>query len=455
MNTQILFATVLLFITINACRKSEDIIIEEGNSTYPDWTTETHSNQAEPNYEVVFNQMKVQRFDIKIDADKWTEMQTDLSDKIGSSGGGPGGPPSNITEDPSYFQSSVFYEGKEWYKVGVRYKGNSSLSSAYQMGIKKLSLKLDFDQFEDTYPLLKNQRFYGFKQLNLNNNYDDASLMREKVGADVFRDFGLAAAHTSFCVVYVDFGDGPQYFGVYALVEEVDDTVLDDQFSNGSGNLYKPDGDAAKFSSGTYDEGEMEKKTNEAANDYSDVLALYNAVNSSVRTSDTTLWKSNLEKVFNVDIYLKWLAANTTIQNWDTYGKMTHNYYLYNNPSNGLLTWIPWDNNEAFQVGKMGSALSLELTEVGSDWPLIRYIMNQKEYENKYKQYLGQFINDVFVPATMSSTYAQYADLIREYAYLEESGYTFLSSSAAFDQAISTLQTHVQTRNTAVLNYLQ
>lgn len=58
------------------------------------------------------------------------------------------------------------------------------------------------------------------------------------------------------------------------------------------------------------------------------------------------------------------------MQNWDTYGRMTHNYYLYNNPESGKLEWIPWDNNEALQDGKMGGALSLSLSEVGVNWPL-------------------------------------------------------------------------------------
>lgn len=36
-------------------------------------------------------------------------------------------------------------------------------------GDSKLPLKLDFDEFEDDYPEIENQRFYGFKQLSLAN----------------------------------------------------------------------------------------------------------------------------------------------------------------------------------------------------------------------------------------------------------------------------------------------
>ena len=71
--------------------------------------------------------------------------------------------------------------------------------------------------------------------------------------------------------MYVDHGDGPVYFGLYTLVEEVDDTVLDTQFSDENGNLYKPDGDAASFAAGTYDEDEYVKKNNEDEADFYDV----------------------------------------------------------------------------------------------------------------------------------------------------------------------------------------
>jgi len=238
------------------------------------------------------------------------------------------------------------------------------------------------------------------------------------------------------------------------LVEEVADTVLESQFNDDDGNLYKPDGDAASFASGTFDESEMEKKSNEDESDYSDVESLYNIINSSERTTDLEKWKSDLNAVFNVDGYLKWLAANTVMQNWDTYGKMTHNYFLYNNPDNNKLTWIPWDNNEALQNGKMGNALSLSLSEVGNDWPLIRYLIDVDEYEQLYKTYALKFIEEVFIPSDMMVTYSEYYALLKEYAYAEESGYTYLNNNSNFDQAVEALKTHVQSRNSAVLSYI-
>lgn len=458
----LLFALILFFMT--SCRNDEELaglLVADNDTTtvidrsdYADWTDESHSNSASPDYSVVFEQNTVLRFDITISSKNWSTMQSNLSDVLGSSSSRPG-ETSTVDSDPEWIPCSFEFEGKEWYNVGVRYKGNSSLKSAYNSGNNKLSFKLDFDEFEDEYPGITNQRFYGFKQLNLNNNFDDASLVREKVGADLFRQFGLAAPQTTFCVVYIDNGSGPQYYGVYALVEEVDDSVLDDQFTDGSGNLYKPDGDAASFANNTFDTDEMEIKTNKDDADYEDVRSLYTVMNSSTRSSDVEAWKTSLESIFDVDVFLKWLAANTVIQNWDTYGRMTHNFYLYNNPENGLLTWIPWDNNEAFQEGKMGGALSFNFYEISSSWPLIDYIIDISEYKTTYETYLQQFIDEVFIPTDMIATYESYYNLLKEYAYAEEYGYTFIYSDSNFDSAISTLKTHVQSRNNAVNTYLQ
>lgn len=437
------------------------------NEDFSDWTEETHSKNADPNYDEVFDDASVMKIKIVIDSDKWEDMQTDLSSLLGSSSGnnqpfmpGPGmqGPgmqdqgaintsDQNVSfDDPIWEDCSLYYDSTEWYHVGIRYKGNSSLQRAYQSGSKKLSFKLDFDEYEDDYPDLKNQRFYGFKQLNLNNNFDDESLMREKVTADLFRSFGVPASHTRFCVLYVDHGDGEEFYGVYTIVEEVDDTVIDTQFDDNDGNLYKPDGDAASFANNTYDEDEFVKKTNEDDSDFSDVLSLYNLLNNdSTFTNDKDTWCTNLEKVLNVPEFLKWLAANTIIQNWDTYGNMTHNYYLYNDPTTGLLNWIPWDNNEALNSNNNRN-LSLSLSEVSEQWPLINYLMTVDNYKAEYEDNLQNFIDDVYNSSSMNTLYDTYYNLLKDYASQE--------GVSAFSSAVSTLRTHVSNRTTAVNSYL-
>ncbi len=422
-----------------------------------DWTEETHSKDADPNFIEVFEDNAVKRLDIVITEDRWQNMLDDMTDTYGTfgAGGGPGGGLVDSDENPIFVPGEVFYNGIEWYRVGVRFKGNSSLQSSWRNGILKMSFKLDFDEFEDDYPQIDNQRFYGFKKLSLKNNFDDKSMLREKVAGDVFRNAGLVGSHTAFYTVYVDHGDGPIYFGVYTLVEEVDDTVLDEQFSDDDGNLYKPDGDAASFASGTYDEDEYVKKTNEDEADFTDVSSLLAILHDGSRTTDAAIWRTNLEAVFETDVFLKYLAVNTVIQNWDTYGKMTHNYFLYNDPDTSKLTWIPWDNNEALQLGKMGGSLPLDFSGLNAaEWPLIGYLYQDTVYKSQYDTYVQEVVDGAFNTSTIQSLYSTYSALIQPYATTEINGYTFLNNSSEFQAAVNELNSHVASRAAAVNAYL-
>ena len=428
-------------------------VFDDADFEADNWSADTHSKSADPNFDEVFNDAEVKRLDIVITANRWQVMLKDMTNLYGTFG--TRGASGFSDENPIFVPGDVFYNGKQWYRVGVRFKGNSSLQNTWQNGNLKLSFKLDFDEFEDEYPQIDNQRFYGFKKLSLKNNFDDKSMLREKVTADIFRNAGLASSHTAFYAVYVDHGNGPVYFGLYTMVEEVDDTVIDTQFSDDDGNLYKPDGDAASFASGSFNQTEFEKKTNEDDEDWSDIERLFDILHDATRTSDATTWRTSLETVLDTDTFLKYLAINTVVQNWDTYGKMTHNYYLYNNPDNNLLTWIPWDNNEALQSGKRGGALSLDFSNLNaSQWPLIGYLYADEIYKAKYDAYVRETVDGVFNATTMQATYTNYASLIEPYATTEITGHTFLNSSSDFQTAVSTLKSHATQRTSAANAYL-
>jgi len=442
----LLMAFALAVILVSCTDENDDVI----HIDTPDWTDATHGDEVDPDYATVFTDYKVLRFDITIAQEDWNRMQADLKANI-RTGNPP--PPVPLGWQPIWVPCSFMFEGKEWYKAGIRYKGNSSLKECVRRNIKKYSFKLDFDEFEDMYPAIDDQRFYGFKQLNLANCFDDMSLMREKTASDLFRAFGIASARTSFCEVWIDFGSGPFYFGLYNLIEEVDDTVIETQF-NGGGNLYKPEGQAATFSEGSFNTFQLYKKTNTENGDYSDVRQLYEAINGTTRLLDNQAWKEGITNIFDIEKYLKWLAANTVMQNWDTYGKMSHNYYLYNDPLTGRLCWIPWDNNESLREGKNGGALSLGFTEVTGKWPLIRYIYDDSEWRQLYNNGIELFIQEAFSVSRFDMIIDSQAELIRQYAVAEKPGYTFLPSASAFGSATDDLKQHVRERHIAAAEYL-
>ncbi|MDE4907697.1 CotH kinase family protein [Methanogenium marinum] len=329
-----------------------------------DWTEETHGNDADPNYSVVFPDDEVNEITIDITPENWQIMLDDMSAEFGEfggstteqaramRGGGGGNPGEDFDFTPVTVPSDIIFNDTEWTDVGIRFKGQSTLGNTWTDGSYKISLKLNFDKFEDENPDIKNQRFYGFDELNLKSGYGDESLMRDKIAPEIFSDAGVAAPDTAFYRVYVDYGEGPVYFGLYTMIESVEDTLIETAFTDDSGNVYKPEGTGATFAEGTFDTECFEKKTNEDDGNWSDVEALYTVLNDDTRTTDPEEWRENLEEVFNVDGFIQWLAVNTAIQNWDSYGIASKNYYLYTSPSDGTITWIPWDNNEAISAGK-------------------------------------------------------------------------------------------------------
>ena len=435
--------------------------IDDTDFVATDWTTETHTKDADPNFDTVFEDNTIKRLDFVITEERWQSMLDDMTELygvFGASAGGQGGPGGTTTfadENPIFVPGEVFFEVKQWYRVGLRFKGNSSLQSSWSSGILKLSFKLDFDEFEDDYPQIDNQRFYGFKKLSLKNNFNDRSMLREKVAANVFREAGLAVSNTAFYTLYVDHGNGPQYFGVYTLVEEVDDTVIDTQFDDNDGNLYKPDGNAASFALGSFNEEEYEKKTNEDDADFTDVESLLNILHDGSRITDAESWRANLETVFDTDVFLKYLAVNTVIQNWDTYGRMTHNYLLYNDATTNTLNWIPWDNNEALQTGNREGSLALDFSDLDTEaWPLIGYLYQDEVYKATYDNYVQEVVDGPFNTSSMQALYSSYASLVEPFATMEEPGFSFLNNSSDFQAAISELNSHVGQRATAVSNYL-
>lgn len=435
---KISLAFLILFLF--SCKK-EVYIVDERT---PDWTEESHSNNVDPNYGIVLNQTKVNKIHIVFTAQEWQDMQKNLQE-IRDNG---------YEDQPAYFPVDFHFNGKQWYEVGIRYKGNSSLKNVPD---GKLPFKFNFDFFEDKYPEINNQRFYGFNKLAFGSGYLDESLMKDKTASDVFRSFGVPATRSSFYEVYIDKGDGEyQYFGSYTAHEIVEDTFLKNYFGSESGNCYKPDGWGASFGRLGFSLDVFYKKTNIESNDKSDIQKFYDVLHSTLRTSNPTQWKSNLEAVFDVDGFLKYLAVNNTIQNWDSYGRIAHNYYLYNDPKMGKFRWIIWDCNLAFDEGPaIFKSLTFEMNEVNNFlWPLIGYIKDDNAYKATYKSYVKDFYSTTFATSRMSSIISSQQSLLTPSAIKEEPGYTFLTGGVSgFNSAVTDLQNHCATRVTDARNY--
>jgi hypothetical protein len=313
-------------------------------------------------------------------------------------------------------------------------------------------LRLKFDEFEDLYPETLDQRFYGFKALGLSNGSADPTLLRDKLGTEVFANAGLPAPATAFYRVYIDYGEGSTYMGLYTGIEiPSDNSFLETHFGNHDGNLYKPSGTGAQW--GTWEEATLGKENNEDAADYSDARGLFDALHAD--RTDPSKWRGELERHLDVDGFLHWLALNTVIEDWDTYGSMAHNYYLYADPGeSSQFTWIPWDHSYAFNSQ---SALSLGMSEVTDQWPLIRFLLDDAVYLAAYREKVAAAVADEYTPAWVRKRFTEAHALIAPYVVGtngERKESTFVTSESDFANSVDTFVVHAETRQDDVASYL-
>lgn len=158
-----------------------------------------------------------------------------------------------------YVQADFWFDGELVPDVAVRPKGNSSLNQAFRSGSSRLSLKVDFNFFNSA------RTFRGLKKLNFNNGFNDPTLIRERLGYEIFAEMGVPTPRTS----HVDLWVNDTHLGVYTQVEQIDKTFLSRYFSKDNGNLYKPEMPAAYLN---WTESDLEKqraKPGYARKDYS------------------------------------------------------------------------------------------------------------------------------------------------------------------------------------------
>ncbi|WP_437747533.1 CotH kinase family protein [Sorangium sp. So ce1504] len=393
-----------------------------------------------------------------------TDVEGELACMPPGPGGGDPGLISSVEllpRTPVYVECDVATEDRQWKHVGIRFKGNSSLLLPWNAGNWKLPLRLNFDRYEDEYPETKNQRFYGFDSMSFASGYLDPSLLREKIGTDIFAKAGIPAPATAFYRVFIDHGEGPVYFGLYTGIElPSDESFLDTHFGGHKGNLYKPDGTGARWE--TWDPDTIVKENNEDDTDLSDARALFDALHAD--RTDAAAWRAGLEARLDVDGFLHWFALNAVVEDWDVYGRLPHNYYLYADPNKGgQFTWIPWDHTFAFSDADAGvniglTALPLSMVDVTEQWPLVRFLLDDPVYLEVYRGYVAQAAAKEYEAAASEAWFKAAHDLIAPYVVGPEGeieGHTHLTTPEDFDNGLATLIAHAKGRTAEVALYLE
>jgi spore coat protein H len=298
----------------------------------------------------------------------------------------------NVTD--VYLKVNILFNNEAFNDVGIKVKGNSSFNNPSQ----KKSFKLDFNEY------VQGQDIHGLKKLNFNNSFKDPSFMREKLANDFLIDHGIPAPRSTYCNVYMN----NQLWGIYTIIEEIDDEFCNHWFGSNDGNLFKgdPHGDLRWKGSSTQSlyETEYELKNNSTANDWSDLISLIDVINNTPNANLPSL----LDTKMNTALFMKQWAALNMFSSLDSYIGSGHNYYLYHDTVTDKFQWIAWDNNEAFGSFKNSLSttqlknLDIYFLNNPTSKPLCNNMLLNSAYKNMYNsaycELKSDFNNTYFDP---------------------------------------------------------
>ena len=270
-------------------------------------------------------------------------------------------------------------------QVGFRLRGNTSRTS------HKKSFKLDFNHF------VPGRDFYGVEKINLNGEHNDVSIIRSKFSWDIFESIEMVAPRANHIEVYIN----DEYYGLYISVEHIDDTFLNKNFSDDSGNLWKclwpanlgyRGSDPSDYHPWVDDNRPYDLKTNDDEYDFTQLARLIHIINND---------PDSLEHILDISEFIKYLAINILTGSWDDYRSLQNNFYLYYQPDIERFLLIPYDYDNTFGIDWF--SINWDMIDpytyyliADTERPLADIVFNNESYRSLFSRYLRFYIDHVF-----------------------------------------------------------
>ena len=356
-----------------------------------------------PEYQKKLFSSEVASIDIKVSGADWRDLIENASDK-------------------EWIAADIAINGEVFNGIGIRAKGNSSISKTKKSDSEKYSLNIEFNKF------VKGQSYYGLDTFCLNNMIGDATYMKEYIAYDIMRFIGVAAPLTSYATVTVN----GAYYGFMLVLERYDESFLDRVYGTTSGQLYN-----VKKSGG--EDGGSLLYTGSDKSGYAEILD--NAVfkNKSSKHEDRMIAAieslnsgTDLDVYWDVDGALRYFAAHTVVVNLNSYISGQHqNYYLY--IREGKVAILPWCYHMAFG-GYPGNEVDSEyivnfpidtpVYEVEmEDRPLLQKLLDVPEYKDRYHEYLRLIVEHYFGGGLFEETVGALDTMISGYVENDAGGF--------------------------------
>ncbi len=243
--------------------------------------------------------------------------------------------------DFKYVRAGVRIAGQSFEDAGLRYKGNSSFSTA--RGVPKKSFKIDFNRF------VKGQKFLGLTKLNLNNNVLDPSQIREALAYRLWRKLELPSSRVAFARVMLTVPGryDKKLLGLYVVVEQVTGPFLKERFGTDKGLLLKPErGLSMQYLGEAFAEYErVYVPKSDAKPRLAKRLMEFTRL---VSQADDVAFAEQIGGFVDLGQLARFTAVHTVLSHLDSFLLRGHNYYLYLPKAGGRFAFLPWDVNSTF-----------------------------------------------------------------------------------------------------------
>jgi hypothetical protein len=156
--------------------------------------------------------------------------------------------------EEEFYLCDITINDEAYESVAIRTKGMTSLSSVASSDSNRFSFKIKADEY------VGGQSFDGLDEFVLNNIYQDATYMKEYLSYEMMDYIGVDTPLYSYAAVYIN----GEYFGLYLMVEAVEEDFLDRVYGADYGELYKPESMSGEMGDRTT--GEERPQMPDAAN---------------------------------------------------------------------------------------------------------------------------------------------------------------------------------------------
>jgi hypothetical protein len=269
---------------------------------------------------------------------------------------------------------------------------------------------------------LEEGSIYEVKNLRLRSNSRDPTLLREKLSTDMLYKMGLPTTSTNFVNLEVNGED----LGLFIVTNKIKKDFIKRYFNDkNTDNLFECLSDHNRFETYEFANSCQNAKEELAANK-EEIINFNNAINNATSVED-------IEKVLDVDNFLRYIAYEFLTLSWDHFLGYNHNFFWYKKKEDGRFIMILNDFDETFgadfsniifliynQYADRSYMPGYEemyvpntaFRDIDLDHKIMKYLVHDDD--TRFRRIIGEVVKQVFNPKVLNARIDELAELIHD-----------------------------------------